>query len=284
MNEEDRCAIGLLSLVPTPIGNRGDMTQRAIDTLRDADVVACEDTRHSRPLLAYYGIDKPLVSYHQHNEAERAEELLALVARGEKVAVISDAGMPGVSDPGGRIVKEAQARNLPYTVLPGPSAAVTAVVAAGIGDGRYTFQGFMPRKGSEREAVLAEMDRATVASVFYEAPHRIVVTLASLCARWPEREFAVIREWTKAHEEVLRFSGAAFDPQKITTKGEFVVVVGPNEKTETVWSDTRLREELHKRVAAGMRRADAVRDVTALSGRRRNDVYEMALKIDAADI
>lgn len=278
MDHEEGSAMGLLSLVPTPIGNRGDMTLRALETLREADVVACEDTRHSRPLLIDYGVDKPLVSYHQHNEVERAQDLLDQVAMGKRVAVISDAGMPGVSDPGGRIVKEAQKRGLPYTVLPGASAGVTAVVAAGIGDGRYTFEGFLPRKGVEREAVLAEMDRRGVATVCYEAPHRILRTLSEWCARWPKREFALVREWTKAHEEVVRFTGETFHPADVMEKGEFVVVVGPAVVQETTWDDARVRDTLRELTTSGMRAADAVRKVVALSGRRRNEVYELSLK------
>lgn len=194
----------MLTVVPTPIGNRQDITLRAIEALKAADLVAAEDTRHSGMLLAHLGIKKPFVSLHGHNEDTRSGELLERMAGGLNVALVSDAGMPGISDPGHRLIRACVERGVPVTVLPGPSAVVTALVGSGFPSDRFTFGGFLPVKSGRRtsELTLAAGRRET--SIYYESPHRILKTLEALDEICPQREVCVARELSKAFEEYLR--------------------------------------------------------------------------------
>jgi len=216
---------GRLVVCPTPIGNLEDVTLRVLRVLGEADVVACEDTRHTRRLLDRHGVRaKSLVSYHEHNERTRAEELVARMRSGDVVALVSDAGMPGVSDPGFVVVRACVDAGIPVEVLPGPSAAVTAVVASGLGAERWTFVGFLPRKAGELERLWSSSD----VLVAYESPRRLAASLASLARVDAERPVAVCRELTKVHEEVVRGSAgelaeryAAAEP-----RGEIVLVAG----------------------------------------------------------
>lgn len=191
----------MLYLVPTPIGNLGDITLRALEVLKSADVIGAEDTRHSGHLLHHFGIEKPLVSYHEHNEARRTQELLERLRRGETVAIISDAGMPGISDPGARLLSACIAEGLPYSVLPGASAAITAIIGSGFPADAFYYGGFLPPKsgGRERELEAAAARRET--SVFYESPHRICKTLEAATRCLPGRPLCVARELTKTFEE-----------------------------------------------------------------------------------
>lgn len=194
----------MLSLVATPIGNLGDITLRALETLKSADVIACEDTRHSLRLLQHYGIAKPLVSYHQHNEARRTAELIEQLAVGKHVAIISDAGLPGISDPGHRLLRACQERSLPYTIIPGPSAVLTGLIGSGFDADAFYYGGFLPVKsgGREREVLAAGVRGET--SVFFESPHRLLKTLECCAKHIPQRRICVARELTKTFEEFRR--------------------------------------------------------------------------------
>ncbi|HET6408906.1 MAG TPA: 16S rRNA (cytidine(1402)-2'-O)-methyltransferase [Chthoniobacteraceae bacterium] len=194
----------MLSLVATPIGNLGDITLRALETLKNADVIACEDTRHSLRLLQHYQISKPLVSYHEHNEARRTAELIEQLAEGKNIAIISDAGFPGISDPGHRLLRACQERGLPYTIIPGPSAVLTGLIGSGFDAEEFYYGGFLPVKsgGREREVLAAGARKET--SVFFESPHRILKTLASCAQHLPDRPMCVARELTKTFEEFRR--------------------------------------------------------------------------------
>jgi 16S rRNA (cytidine1402-2'-O)-methyltransferase len=217
--------VGRLVVCPTPIGNLEDVTLRVLGALRDADVVACEDTRHTRVLLDRHGISARLVSLHEHNERERARELVARIRGGEVVALVSDAGTPLVSDPGFALVRECLAAGVALEVLPGPSAVLTALVASGLPTESWRFVGFLPRKAAERERLL---ERAEETLVAFESPRRLAATLAQLAALDPERPLAVCRELTKIHEEVRRGSAAelADHYRESAARGEVVVVVG----------------------------------------------------------
>lgn len=194
----------MLTVVPTPIGNLGDITLRALEALRAADVVAAEDTRHSGLLLHHHGISRPLLSYHEHNEAMRTAELLERMRGGGSVALITDAGTPSISDPGARLVRACADAGLPYTVLPGPCAAITALVGSGLDAGEFTFAGFLPVKsGQRRNALGAALERAGT-TVFYESPHRLDKSLAVLAEIAPGRLACVARELTKKFEEYRR--------------------------------------------------------------------------------
>ncbi len=218
---------GRLVVCPTPIGNLEDVTLRVLSALRDADVVACEDTRRTRVLLDRYGVSAKLVSYHEHNEQSRASELVARMRDGAVVALVSDAGMPLVSDPGYVLVRACVAAGLPVEVLPGPSAAITALVASGLPADRWHFQGFLPRKKGELREVLAHADGTLVA---FESPRRLPGTLSLLAELEPEREVAVCRELTKAYEEIVRGSAAELAARYADRppKGEIVLVVAPS--------------------------------------------------------
>lgn len=217
----------MLSLVATPIGNLGDITLRALETLKSADVIACEDTRHSLRLLQHYGIAKPLVSYHEHNEARRTAELIEEIAAGKHIAIISDAGLPGISDPGHRLLRACQERGLPYTIIPGPSAVLTGLIGSGFEAEAFYYGGFLPVKsgGREREVLAAGARKET--SVFFESPHRLLKTLECCAQHIPERQICVARELTKTFEEFRRGTPGELLAHYTAhpAKGEIVFVV-----------------------------------------------------------
>ena len=194
----------MLYVVATPIGNLGDITLRALEVLRDVDLVAAEDTRYSGILLKHYKIDKPFISYHEHNEAMRTAELAERLAGGENIALITDAGIPSLSDPGARLIRKCIERNLPYTIIPGASAILTALVGSGFPLERFCFRGFLPVKSGQRERELrAAMERADT-SIFFESPYRLVKTLTACSNIMPDRKLCVARELTKKFEEFRR--------------------------------------------------------------------------------
>jgi 16S rRNA (cytidine1402-2'-O)-methyltransferase len=222
-------ASGKVLLVATPIGHRDDLTLRGLAALRAADVIACEDTRHSRPLLAHHGIDVPLVSFHEHNEAHRAGELVARAREGATVAVITDAGMPGVSDPGYRIVHACLEAGVALEVLPGPSAVLTALVGSGLPVHAFHFGGFLPVKTGKRRAVLAEALAREGTAIFFESPHRLVSSLALLSGLAPDAPACVARELTKKFETYHRGTAAELHAafQVRPPKGEIVLLFTP---------------------------------------------------------
>ncbi len=193
-----------LAVCATPIGNLGDVTLRVLEELREADLVLCEDTRRTRVLLDRHGIEARLLSYHRHNEAARGAEVLERLGRGERVALVSDAGLPGVNDPGARLIAAAVSSGLAVTVLPGASAVETSLVASGLVGERYQFLGYLPRRAGELRALAAELARWPHSVVAFESPRRLPASLPVLAEEMPEREAAVCRELTKLHEEIVR--------------------------------------------------------------------------------
>ncbi len=222
----------MLTIVPTPIGNRQDITLRALEALQAADVVAAEDTRHSGMLLQHLGIKKPFVSLHEHNEAARVEELAGRMASGTKIALITDAGMPGISDPGHRLIKSCIERGLPVTVLPGPSAVITALVGSGFPTDRFFFGGFLPVKSGRRANEIALAAARSETSIYFESPHRIERTLEALHVACPDRPVCVARELTKTFEEYRRGLPAEVLAhfQKHPPKGEITLVISADGK------------------------------------------------------
>lgn len=222
---------GLLSVVPTPIGNLGDFTHRAVETLKNADLIACEDTRHSKILFDRYGIHKPVVSVFDGSERRRAPQLIDRVEAGERIAFVSDAGTPGVADPGFRVIAEAIRRGVPLEILPGPTAFVPALLLSGFPVNRFVFEGFLPVKDGARRRLLESLKNEPRTVIFYESPHRILKTLEAVDAVFGERPVCVVRELTKKFEEVLR--GPAADVRKrLSVKkvlGEFVLLLKPSE-------------------------------------------------------
>jgi len=217
----------MLSVVATPIGNLADITLRAIDTLRSADVVAAEDTRHSSILLRHHDIHKPVVSYHQHNEAKRTAELIQRLEQGANVVLITDAGMPGLSDPGARLIRECINREIPFTIIPGPSAILTGLVGSGFEMEKFCFRGFLPVKSGQRERELREAGNRTETTVFFESPYRLAKTLTACAGILPDRKICVARELTKKFEEFRRGAAAELlqHYQAHPPKGEIVLVI-----------------------------------------------------------
>jgi 16S rRNA (cytidine1402-2'-O)-methyltransferase len=223
---------GTLYVVATPIGNLEDITYRAVRVLKEADLIACEDTRHTAKLLHHYGIDKPTVSYHEHNEAARAEELVAKLEQGLNVAQVSDAGMPGISDPGYRVIHLAIERGVQVVPIPGASAVVAALAASGLPTDSFQFLGFLPAKSGQRRTLLESLRSATYTTVVYEAPHRIAETIKDIVELLGgDRPVVLARELTKVHEEFIRASAAEIlrRVQEHEPKGEMTVVIGKSE-------------------------------------------------------
>ena len=217
----------MLYVVGTPIGNLNDITQRALEVLKSADVIAAEDTRHSGNLLRHFGIRKPLISYHEHNEAMRSEELAERIAAGETVALITDAGMPALSDPGARLLRKCIERDLAYTIVPGPSSILTALVGSGFSLDRFYFGGFLPVKSGQRERELRAVAEREETSVYFESPYRLTKTLTVCAAIMPERQLCVARELTKKFEEFRRGTGAELlaHYESKPPKGEITLVI-----------------------------------------------------------
>jgi 16S rRNA (cytidine1402-2'-O)-methyltransferase len=217
----------LLTLVPTPVGNLEDITLRALRVLREADVVAAEDTRHAGILLKHHGISRPLISLHEHNEAQRAEEITKRLAAGETIALLTDAGTPGISDPGFRVVRACIERGLEFTVLPGPTAILPALVGSGLPLHEFYFGGFLPVKSGRRKNVLEEALARRETSVFFESPHRIAKSLAVMAELAPDREVCVARELSKKFEEYWRGTAADLSAraEKQAPRGEICLLV-----------------------------------------------------------
>lgn len=277
---------GKLVICPTPLGNLGDMTVRAVDALRAADVVCAEDTRVTGKLLAALDIEgKRLERLDENVIGERAAAIMQRVLAGETIVYCTDAGMPGVSDPGMRLVRAAREADVPVEVLPGPTAVATAYVASASADASFYFGGFFPRKDGERTALLESLRALQAALIFYESPKRLVSALKAIAAAYPLREVAVCRELTKLHEEVVRgLAGdvlAAF-AERDAVKGEIVIVIdGPNAQ-EAQAATEKGRDEAAARAAAlaaeGMRAKQIAKQVASELGIARNDAYEIALE------
>ena len=269
----------MLLLVGTPIGNLDDLSPRAVAALAEADLVVCEDTRRTGRLLAAAGVRaRALLAMHDHNEARQIGTLLDRLRGGETVVVVSDAGMPGISDPGERLVRAAAAEGIEVRVVPGPSAVVSAVVLSGLPTGRFVYEGFLPRKGSGREERLVALAAEQRTMVLYEAPHRVARTLADLSvALGEDRRVALCRELTKLHEEVWRgtLGEAVTHVAAAEPRGEYVVVVDGGEPPPAA-GDEELAEAVAGRVAAGASTRDAVAAVALRYGVPKRRVYGLA--------
>jgi 16S rRNA (cytidine1402-2'-O)-methyltransferase len=273
---------GSLILVATPIGNLGDLSPRAAETLARVGVIACEDTRHTRKLLSHAGISgKQLLAVHDHNEAGQVAHVLGLLDRGVDVAVVTDAGTPGISDPGTRLVVAAAGAGARVEVVPGPSALVAALVLSGLPTARFCFEGFLPRKGRERAERLGAIAAERRTTVIYEAPHRLEATLADLVAAGgPLRLVAVARELTKLHEEVWRgtLDGALARARGSPPRGEHVLVVEGTAAPEPA-SDEQVEATLAAKLAGGLPAKEAVPLVAAELGVPKRRVYDASVRL-----
>ena len=269
-----------LAVCATPIGNLDDVTLRVLEELRSAEIVLCEDTRHTAGLLERHGIAAAgrLRSYHQHNEAARVAEFLPLLEAGARVALVSDAGLPTINDPGTRLIEAALERAIPVTVLPGPSAVETALAASGLAGDQYRFVGYLPRRAAERDALWSEVASWPHPVVAFESPRRLPAALASLAAALPTREVAVCRELTKRFEEIARGPASEVAARFVDPpKGEITIVLGgaPIEIAPSV--DTAAISAMAELVAAGLPRRRAATLVSRLTGVSKNELYKTDL-------
>jgi len=273
---------GALVLVATPIGNLGDISQRAIEALKAADIICCEDTRHSGKLLAHFGVTgKKLVVINEHTEYDAREEIVSLVTTGSNVALITDAGTPGISDPGERLVVAVINAGGVVTAVPGPSALTMALVISGLPTSRFVFEGFLPRSGAERTERLAMATTESRTTVFYEAPHRLVKTLSDLTtACGAMRGVVLARELTKLHEEIWRgtLQDANMHVAKTEPRGEYVIILEPA-KPPAPPTDEELLAAIRAEIAKGVSRKDSAARVSARFGVAKRTVYELALQV-----
>ena len=266
----------MLSVCATPIGNLDDVTIRVLRELAEADLVLAEDTRHTGGLLRRHGVDARLLSYHEHNEEARTAELLPRLAAGERVALVSDAGLPGINDPGARLVRAALEAGIPVTVLPGPSAVETALVASGLVGARYQFLGYLPRAEKAQAALWEELGTWSHPAVAFESPQRLPKTLASLARAWPERHVAVCRELTKKFEEVVRGTASELAARFAEpAKGEVTLVIGAAEAA--VVDESAALAAVAELTGAGLPRKQAAELVARLTGASRNRLYRGSL-------
>ncbi|MEP7074572.1 MAG: 16S rRNA (cytidine(1402)-2'-O)-methyltransferase [Acidobacteriota bacterium] len=269
---------GTLYLVATPIGNLQDMSARAIETLRSVDLIACEDTRHTRNLLNHFGIATRAVSYHEHNESERSAELINLLLEGKSVAVVSDAGTPGISDPGFAIVRQAAGAGIKVVPIPGPVAFVNALIVSGLPADSLFFGGFLPSKKGERVKRLTDLAAIPGTLIFYEAPHRIAASLADCAGVLGDRKAAVVRELTKIHEETVR--GTLFELKvhfsAAKTRGELVIVIDKdNGGREAPVKQQSLIERLDELERSGVDRKTALKTAAKEYGLGKSQAYRM---------
>ena len=266
---------GILYIVSTPIGNLEDITMRAARMLREVDLIACEDTRHTRRLLDHLGISKPMISYHEHNEPARAAELVERLSRGDNVALVSDAGTPLISDPGYRVVRAALDAGIAVVPIPGPSAMIAALSASGLATDAFRFCGFLPAKATQRRKLLESMKDEDCTLIFYEAPHRVLEALEDIQATMGARPVVVARELTKVHEEFLRGSAAEVRAQLASrgaVRGEITLLIG---KGEPAIDQTPIEEAVRALEAQGVARMDAIKQVARQRGLSKREVYRL---------
>jgi 16S rRNA (cytidine1402-2'-O)-methyltransferase len=278
---------GKLYLVATPIGNLKDITLRALETLKFVDIIAAEDTRNSLKLLNHFEIKKTLISYHQHNELGKSDELIGKLKDGLNIALVTDAGMPGISDPGSIIVKRCIDEDIPFEVLPGATAFATALVYSGLDTTKFVFKGFLPREDKDRRPLVEEMKDRTETIILYEAPHRILNTLSFLKDNLGNRKVSICRELTKLYEQVLRtdIQGAYEYFMNSTPRGEFVIVIQgkPLEEIEeeriSKWDKLTIEEHIKKYITEGMDKKDAIKAVAKDRKVTKSDIYRHSIEL-----
>jgi 16S rRNA (cytidine1402-2'-O)-methyltransferase len=272
---------GKLYIVSTPIGNLEDITLRAIRILKEVDLIACEDTRVTKKLLSHYQIHKPLTSYHEHNEREKAEELLSILESGKNIAVVSDAGTPGVSDPGYRLISLASEKGIDVISIPGPSAAIAALSVSGLSTSSFIFFGFLPKSDKKRREFLESVREYTETLIFYESPNRIIDTLKNMVETLGNRRVSVSREVTKVFEETLRWKIShviQILEQREGIKGEFTIVL-EGKTNESRALDEVINERLEFYKERGLTLKDTVKEVSRNLGVSKSKIYKKALEV-----
>ena len=279
-------AAGILTLVATPIGNLGDLSPRAVEVLKSADLIAAEDTRNTLKLLNHFDIRTPMTAYHEYNRFDKADELVKLLEEGKNVACVTDAGMPGISDPGEVLVAKCAEAGILVTAVPGPSAGITALVISGLPTRRYRFEGFLPTDKKEREAVLQEVKEDSATLIFYEAPHRLLKTLETLLSAFGDRRTAIVKELTKVHENVLRasLSDAVRHFSEEEPRGEYVLVIEgrsfeeKKEEREQSFKNLSIEEHLKMYEEQGLDRKEAMKRAAKDRGVSKREIYDAVMK------
>ncbi|WP_392486838.1 16S rRNA (cytidine(1402)-2'-O)-methyltransferase [Haloimpatiens sp. FM7315] len=278
---------GKLFLVGTPIGNLKDITLRALDTLKSVDIIAAEDTRQSIKLLNYFEIKKPLISYHKFNEMERGEEIIRKIKDGKSVAIITDAGMPGISDPGSVVASKCIDEGIKFEVIPGVTAAITALVYSGLDTTGFIFKGFLPRENKDRKEFIEDIIDRRETLIFYEAPHRLKKTLSFMKENLGNRRISICRELTKLHEQILRYSmdDAICYYENNEPKGEFVLIVEGKsledieKENQKIWEELTIEEHIKKYISEGLSKKDAIKKTSKDRGLPKSEVYRYSLDI-----
>lgn len=273
---------GKLFICPTPIGNLKDITLRVLETLKEVDLIAAEDTRETRKLLTHFGIKVPITSYHEHNEATKGKELLGKLLAGKKIALVSDAGMPGLADPGHRLIKACIEKGIEVEVLPGPSAFVTALVASGLPTDSFVYQGFLPRKKRERIKLLKELVLEKRTLIFYETPHRLVAALGDVLAVLGVRKMALARELTKKFEEIVR--GNSSEVLEVVKskkpKGEMVLIVeGAKAAKKEFLDEAYLRKQIVSLINKGLTKKEALKKIAEEEEVPKRMLYELVKEV-----
>jgi 16S rRNA (cytidine1402-2'-O)-methyltransferase len=278
---------GKLYLVPTPIGNLRDITLRALEVLKSADLIAAEDTRQSLKLLNHFEIKKQMISYHQHNEQGRSGNIIERLKEGAIIALVTDAGTPGISDPGSVIVSKCIEQNIDFEVLPGATAITTALVYSGLDTTKFLFRGFLPRENKDRKLIIEDLIDRKETLIFYEAPHRILDTLQFLAEYFGERKIAICRELTKLHEQILRCTlKEAVEYYKLNSpRGEYVLVIAGKtneeifEEEKAKWEMLSIEEHIKKYMEEGLNKKDAIKKVSRDRSIPKAEVYKSSFDI-----
>ncbi len=272
---------GILYIVPTPIGNLADITFRAVDILKNVSIIGAEDTRNSKKLLNHYNIETSMISYHKFNERKRVEKIMSKLQNGEDVAIISDAGTPGISDPASIMIKEAINSGIKVEVLPGATAFIPALVASGLNCERFQFIGFLPEKNKIRNKILNNINDNENTLIFYEAPHKLQKFFQILYNALGDRKISVVREISKIYETYYRTSlkNIIEEFEQIVAKGEFVIIVEGSQKS--IISDEVLTEKLITLIDNGETKKTAVKQIASETGEQKNRVYQLALKLES---
>ncbi|AWK50131.1 16S rRNA (cytidine(1402)-2'-O)-methyltransferase [Clostridium beijerinckii] len=278
---------GKLYLVPTPIGNLKDITLRALETLKEADMIAAEDTRQTLKLLNHFEIKKPLISYHKFNEQSKSDKIMDLLMEGKNIALVSDAGTPGISDPGSVIVERCIEKMIDFEVLPGATAITTALVYSGLDTTKFLFRGFLPRENKDRKIVTDELLKSQETLIFYESPHRLIDTLKFLLDTFGDRKIAVCRELTKIYEEIYRntLNQALLYFTQNKPRGEFVLVLEGKkledikEEKKEAWINLSIEEHILKYINDGINKKDAIKLVAKERELPKSEVYKFSMNI-----
>jgi 16S rRNA (cytidine1402-2'-O)-methyltransferase len=278
---------GRLYLVPTPIGNLKDITLRALEVLQSVDLIAAEDTRQSLKLLNHFNIKKTLISYHQHNEQGKSNELLDRIKEGKNIALITDAGTPGISDPGSVVVQKCIEEGIEFEVLPGATAITTALVYSGLDTTKFIFRGFLPRENKERRPIIEDVKGRQETLIFYEAPHRLIDTLEFLKENLGNRKIAICRELTKLYEEILRMNlEQAIEHYKVVNpRGEYVLVIEGRSQADidkekmAKWEDMSIKEHIISYIDQGMEKKEAIKKVAKDRSLPKSEIYNHSLDI-----